>query len=313
MRQLTMFLLIPLLAVGSQTLAQPLDVISETGSEVRRLSGPATAAYLQSLYSRQFPNCNKSNSQPAFLCSGVMLRVTIKDPQNTYKIWDPSPKSIQNGGVNFSYLRADANFNKLAWNSPNTNGYIVYPVLERPANTEPLQVLCAYPMDSWLWYRSSTAVCISHPSYPKSGHCQDAGISAAEQFVNAWKAAPGDQNRRQCDFDVRDERNTLAAPAFYQSLRAKSLLGATGFGEWNDVLVKTWRAANPDTRPILAFFYLPANNNPQALADAQYNQRDFYNSTNPKVVVPIIRLTLPGVQTGKASFAYVEADQAIAQ
>ncbi|MFJ2466956.1 halovibrin HvnC [Pseudomonas sp. NPDC087615] len=313
MNKIIALLFFALLVGCSQPASQTPDVISGTSVQSQRMDGAATAAYLTTLYGRQFPNCNKVNSQPAFLCSGVMIRVTDKDPNNTYKVWDPSPISIKNGGVNFSYLRVDSNFNKFAWNKTNANGYILYPVLERPANTEQLQVLCSYPMDSYGWYRSSTAVCVAHPSYPDSGHCQDAGITTAEQFKNAWSSAPGDQNRRQCDFDVRDERNMLAGPAFYQSLRAKSLLGATGFDQWNDVLVKTWVAGKPNVLPILAFFYVPAKNDPNALADARYNQRDFYNATNPKITVPIIRVALPTVITGKTTFTYVAADQGITQ
>lgn len=306
-------LLFALLVGCAQPVSQAPDVINGSSAQSARLDGAATAAYLTTLYGRQLANCNEVDSKPAFLCSGVMFRVTDKDPNNTYKVWDPSPTSIKNGGVNFSYLRADTNFDKFAWDKTNSNGYILYPVLERPANTDQLKVLCSYPMDSYGWHRSATAVCVAHPSYPNSGHCQDAGITTGEQFKNAWSSAPGDQNRRQCDFDVRDERNRLAGPAFYQSLRAKSLLGATGFSQWNDILVKTWAAGKPNALPILAFFYSPAKNDPKALADAQYNQRDFYNSTNPKIVVPIIRVALPTVLTGKATFTYVAADQAITQ
>lgn len=57
----------------------------------------------------------------------------------------------------------------------------------------------------------------------------------------------------------------------------------------------------------MAFFYL---NGSAGLADAQYNQRDFYNSTNPKVIVPIIRLTLASSGT---IFTYIQADQVILQ
>ncbi|RON69572.1 halovibrin HvnC [Pseudomonas fluorescens] len=306
-------LLFALLVGCAQPVSQAPDVINGSSAQSARLDGAATAAYLTTLYGRQLANCNEVDSKPAFLCSGVMFRVTDKDPNNTYKVWDPSPTSIKNGGVNFSYLRADTNFDKFAWDKTNSNGYILYPVLERPANTDQLKVLCSYPMDSYGWHRSATAVCVAHPSYPNSGHCQDAGITTGEQFKNAWSSAPGDQNRRQCDFDVRDERNRLAGPAFYQSLRAKSLLGATGFSQWNDILVKTWAAGKPNALPILAFYYSPAKNDPKALADAQYNQRDFYNSTNPKIVVPIIRVALPTVLTGKATFTYVAADQAITQ
>ncbi|VVO00434.1 hypothetical protein PS718_02615 [Pseudomonas fluorescens] len=300
-------MIIALLIGCSQTPSQAPDVISINSPLA--LDGPGTAAYLTTLYGRRFPNCNKVDSQPSFLCSGVMLRVTVKDPSNTYKVWDPSPISVTSGGVSFSYLRADTNFGRLAWGYGN--GYILYPVLERPATTDQLQVLCSYPMDSWGWHRGKNGVCIPAPAYPESNYCHTTNVTTAEQFKAAWDNAPNQKNLRQCGFDVRDERNMLAAPAFYQSLRAKTMLGAPGFNEHNEVIIKTWPAGKANSFPILAFFYVSGGTDPKPLADAKYNQRDFYNSTNPKRVVPIIRLVPATSSTGTATFAYVAADQEV--
>lgn len=282
-----------------------------TVNNVQTLEGSATAAQLNTLYSRKYPNCNNSNSQPAFLCSGVTLRVTVKDPANQYKVWDPSPTSIKSNGVSFSYLRADTNFGRLAWGYGN--GFILYPIFEAPADKIDLDYLCSYPMDAWTWTRSATAVCVAHPSYPaQSQICHNAGVTTAEQWKAIWDLPNGNKNQRSCGFDVKDDRNALSAPAFYQSVRAKGLLAAQGFSEHNEILIKTWTAGRPNTLPIMAFFFVAGGTN-AGLADAQYNQRDFYNSTNPKIVVPIIRLTPPESATGTASFAYVAADQVVTQ
>lgn len=273
------------------------------------LSGTEVAAELNTLYSRQLPNCNNSNSQPAFLCSGVTLRVTVKDPANTYKVWDPSPISVKDGGVSFSYLRADANFGKLAWG--NTNGLIFYPIFGAPPDKIDVDYLCAYPMDGWGWHR--TAPCGHHASFPsQSGACQNSGVTTAEQWMTVWNSSTANQNIRQCSFDVRDDRNALAGPAFYQFVRAKGMLGTQGFNQQNEIVIKTWPAGRPNTLPLMAFFYVqggPAT----ALADARYNQRDFYNSTNPPINVPIIRLTMATSPAGTANFSYVAADQALNQ
>ncbi|PTT31983.1 halovibrin HvnC [Pseudomonas sp. HMWF021] len=307
MRKLALSLLVMLLWGCSKSVLQPVQEMGVNNAQP--LNGPAIAAQLNTLYARQFPNCNKMDSRPAFLCSGVMLRVTFRDPAGQYKVWDPSPASLKNGGVSFSYLRQDANFGRLAWSYGN--GYIVYPLLEQPAGKLQLKVLCSYPMDAWGYYRSATAVCVSYPQYPNiSGHCQDAGVFTAEQFKAAWDYSHENKNLRQCDFDVRDERNHLAGPAFYQSLRAKTLLGATGFGEHNEILIRTWAAGSANVLPIMAFFFITGGTD-QALADAQYNQRDFYNSTNPKIVIPIIRLTLATSANGTATFTYVTTDQVV--
>jgi hypothetical protein len=309
MSKLLLSLLIALLLGCSQTATQLPTEIGVNNAQPR--TGPAIATYLNTLYARQFPNCNKIDSQPAFLCSGVTLRVTARDPAGQYKVWDPSPTSVKSGGVSFSYLRQDANFGRLAWGYGN--GYIVYPFLEQPAGKLQLQVLCSYPMDAWGWHRSATAVCVPTPQYPNvSGHCQDAGVLTAEQFKAAWDYSYENKNLRQCDFDVRDERNHLAGPAFYQSLRAKTLLGETGFGEQNEVIISTWAAGSANQLPIMAFFFIAGGTN-AGLADAQYNQRDFYNSTTPKIVVPIIRLTPATSAAAPAAFTYSATDQAVAQ
>ncbi|RIJ13466.1 halovibrin HvnC [Pseudomonas sp. 91RF] len=302
-------LVLALLVGCSQVSTQPPISVNADGVQI--LDGPAIATQLNTLYGRKFPNCNKSDSQPAFLCSGVTLRVTVKDPNNQYKVWDPSPTSVKSGGVSFSYLRQDANFGRLAWG--NGNGYILYPIFEAPKDKEDLDYLCSYPEDAWTWHRSETAVCVAHPSYPtQSQLCQDAGVTTAEQWLAVWNTAGGNPNLRQCGFDVRDERNYLAGPAFYQSVRSKELRGAAGFGSHNEILIKTWASRHPNTFPIMAFFFIAGGSN-AGLADARYNQQDFYNSTNPKIIVPIIRLTPATSATGAATFTYVAADQQVTQ
>ncbi len=310
MHRIIGFVLFVFMAGCSQTDKIPTDaggVLSGNNAQ----NGPTIAAQLTTLYGRKFPNCNKIDSQPAFLCSGITLRVTVKDPAGRYKVWDPSPTSTRSGGISFSYLRADTNFGRLAWGYGN--GYILYPFLEQPAGKDQLQYLCTYPMDAWGWHRSATQVCGPSASYPvQSKRCQDAGVTTAAQAVAVWNLSGGNPNLRQCGFDVQDDRNTLAGPAFYQSLLAKSMLGTTGFNEHNEIIIRTWPAGRANTFPIMAFFFIAGGSN-EGLADAQYNQRDFYNSTNPKIFVPIIRLTPPVNATGTATFAYVAADQVVTQ
>ncbi|WP_213939430.1 halovibrin HvnC [Pseudomonas sp. dw_612] len=308
MRKIIAFLFVTLMVGCSQQSVQPvIDTTVPRTPLSQTMAGPEVAAQLNTLYGRRFTNCNNSDSQPAFLCSGVTLRVTVKDPAGVYKVWDPSPTSVASGGVSFSYLRADSNFGRLAWG--NTNGLIFYPIFEAPVDKIDVDYLCAYPMDGWNWHRTSP--CGIHASYPsQSGPCQNSNIIIAEQWMTLWNSSPSNQNIRQCSFDIRDERNTLAGPAFYQFVRAKGLLGATGFGEQNEIVIKTWPAGRPNTLPLMAFFYVQGGPS-TALADAQYNQRDFYNSTNPRITVPIIRLTMATSAAGTANFSYIQADQVV--
>jgi hypothetical protein len=305
MSKLLALLLVVLMAGCSQ---QPvIDTTVPIKPLSHALSGPQVAEELNVLYQRRFPNCNNENSQPAFLCSGVTFRVTVRDKENVYKVWDPSPTSVASGGVSFSYLRSDSNLGQLAWG--NTNGLIFYPPFDVPPGKIAVDYLCAYPMDGWNWLRTSP--CGPYASFPtQSGACQDAGITSAEQWLAVWNSPSDNPNLRQCSFDIREARGTLAGPAFYQFVRAKGMLGAQGFSEQNEILVKTWAAGQPDTLPLMAFFYVPGGP-AQDLADARYNQRDFYNSTRSHIIVPIIRLTLAPSPTGAATFDYNESDQVI--
>ncbi|WP_085640064.1 MULTISPECIES: halovibrin HvnC [unclassified Pseudomonas] len=326
MRKAIGIFLFVLLAGCSQVATQPPATVnvsaSGSGSGTQVLDGPAIVTQLKTLYGRKFPNCFNSDSQPAFLCSGVTLRVTVKDPNNQYKVWDPSPNSVKNGGVSFSYLRADANFGRLAWG--HGNGFIVYPIFEAPADKYDLDYLCSYPYDAWTWTRSATEVCVAHPDYPQQSQlCHNAGVTTAEQWYDVWSIAGGNRNQRQCGFDISDDRNQLAGPAFYQSIRARALANVSGVNEHNEILIKTWcdplsadpakscaQSFPPNKFPLMAFFYIYGGSD-AGLAEAQYNQRDFYNSTDPKILVPIIRLTPPSTPGVDSSFSYDPADQAV--
>lgn len=306
-RKFMTVLVIGLMVGCGQVATRPPEAIDINGVHV--LDGQGVATFLTTLYARTFPNCNNSNSQPSFLCSGVTIRVTVKDP--AYKVWDPSPISVKSGGVSFSYLRKDSNFGRLAWGAGN--GYILYPIFEAPQDKIDLDYLCSYPMDAWSWHRSLTEVCGPHNDYPvESKLCQDAGVTTAQQWSAVWNRPGGNPNLRQCGFDISDDRNHLAGPAFYQSLLAKGLIGATGFNGHNEVVLKTWVSGRPNTFPLMAFFFIAGGAN-AGLADAQYNQRDFYNSTNPKIIVPIIRVTPANSATESATFTYVAADQVVTQ
>jgi hypothetical protein len=322
MRKIFGLLVIALLAGCVQTATQPPEIVSTRDIQV--LDGAAVATELTRLYGLTSANCNGIDSRPAFLCSGVTLRVTEKDPAQKYKVWDPSPTSVKSGGVSFSYLRKDANFGRLAWG--NNNGYIIFPIFGAPKEKYDLDYLCAYPYDAWTTTRNTNAVCVAHPDYPtQSRLCQNAGVTTAEQWYTVWSIPGGNPNQRQCAFDVSDGRNHLAAPAFYQSIRARGLAGVSGVNEHNELLVKTWcdptstdpkksctQSAPPNQFPLMAFFYIYGGDN-KGLADAQYNQKDFHNSTNPKIVVPIIRLTPSAANIGTATFTYDAADQAVTQ
>lgn len=124
------------------------------------VDGPATAEALTRRYNDTRANCG-SDSMPAFLCSGVIIRATTYDPG--YDTWDPSPKALAKGSVSFSYLRKDNNLQSFAWRPSNPNGFISYPIIGNPPDKLDLPILCHFPMDGWTGNRTEWYGCGVYP------------------------------------------------------------------------------------------------------------------------------------------------------
>ncbi|AXI61521.1 halovibrin HvnA [Pseudomonas kribbensis] len=299
---LVLMLVLSLAGCQSHQRAQLQEPESRTGAvstaSSTAQSGPQVVADLTARYNDVRINCG-TPSTPAFLCRGIVLRSTVPGPG--YSTWNPSPHSVTSGGVSFSFLGKDSKFQKLVFGQ--NSGFIFYPVLANPVGKLKIEILCAYPIDGWTQLRDKPG-CGAHPYFPtQSRRCQSMGISTAEQWMTHWRAAPSSPSAYQCSFDVRDNMNNLGADSFYQSIRARSLLGAAWFPQQNELILATWPQNVPTQLPIQAFFYVE-----NGLANAQHDQRDFYSKTGG-MVVPIIKITLPATQTANATFAFNLADQ----
>ncbi|WP_371921069.1 halovibrin HvnA [Pseudomonas sp. HMWF021] len=279
--------------------ASDVGVASTTSSTASSTAqtGPQVAADLTARYNDVRVNCG-SASMPAFLCRGIMLRSTV--PSTAYKAWNPSPHSQTSGGVSFSFLSKDAKFTGLVFGQKN--GFIFYPVLDRPAGTRQIQILCAFPIDGGTFLRDKPG-CGAHPYEPiGSRRCQTIGTTTAEQWITRWNQYK--LAYYMCSFDVRDQMNNLAADSFYQSIRAHQLANFfAGPHDYIELVLETWPQNIPTELPIQAFFYLEGG-----LAGAQFDQKDFFNSTGGKVV-PIIKIVLPSTPEADATFSFNQADQ----
>jgi len=287
-----------LLAVCHQVGAQ--WVLGDPGSSLA--DGNATLTDIRGRYSNVAENCG-TNNRPAFLCSGVILRVSKKS--NQYRVWDPSPQSRQRGGVAFSYLRADAKFQTFAWGF--NNGYIFYPKLSAPANKLPVGVICSFPMDSWDWHRDALcgSITLQDNKYKDvSRPCQSQGIVNSDQWANHWnQSGSGEPHLEQCGFDVASSTPN-GAVFFNESLKAKQKIN--GFYEWNELQLTTWPQGSASTLPLQAFFY----SDPAGLADARSNQKEFYTDTGG-IVVPIIKVSLPSSLSQDTTFDFSPLDQEV--
>lgn len=260
-------------------------------------SGEDVARHLTSRYADVRTNCG-TDSQPAFLCSGVMIRGTSSNPN--YHVWNNSPASIAKAGVSFSYLRADSTYNKLAYGY--TNGYIfnAYYYANTPLNPE---IFCFFPIDAGTSQRSGNG-CGERAGYAGSGPCHLQDVTTAAQFWTHYNAHSTDRRSYQCGFDVTDDRNSLAGPAFAAGVGAMKLMGAESFNEQNEVIVDAWEDNLGKTLPLEAFFYLYGSDGKTV---AQRNQQDLWITDG--ILIPIISIRLSRSAGEATTFRYLPEDQ----
>lgn len=260
--------------------------------------GTDTAATMTKYYNDTRAYCN-SPSSPAFMCSGILLRATV--PSTAYHSWNPSPLSVSNGGVSFSYLRKDATFSKLAYG--HNNGFTLTPYNHAPEGTIEPEVLCAFPADAATNNRIIQGCGDSQSTGEREDLCQALGITTAEQWQNAFFAA-GKNHSRQCAFDVRDSLDIIGAQSFYEMIRAMAYLQTPPSYVQNELRMATWEQNKP--LPIQSFFYTT-----DGLADAQTDQKDWFKTNG--AYVPIISISLPDAANPAATFTYKADDQAICE
>ncbi|MBC3376798.1 DUF2599 domain-containing protein [Pseudomonas sp. SWRI92] len=263
-------------------------------------SGAQVARDLEALYNDTPVDCGTA-SMPSFLCSGVIFRATI--PSAAYKSWAPSPAAVASGGFSFSYLRVDAEFRRLV--RDENNGFIIYPPLFAPVGRQKVAILCMFPVDGATNIRTENGCGVAQGAQSNSDLCHRQGIYTAQQWYDK-RVVDGFSALSQCGFNVKDDANEKATVSFNEAIKAMSLGDNGTIHQQNEMRLATaaWNVNRPETLPIKAFFYLPGG-----LADAQYDQKDYFATTN--VLVPVIAMTLPGTRAQDASFVFNEADQAI--
>src|SRR6187402_1816788 len=263
--------------------------------------GAEVAAELTAQYNDKRADCGAVN-RPAFLCSGILFRGTV--PSDAYHSWNPSPISQTRGGVSFSYLRADAKCDRLAYGY--ANGLIFKPYLSTESTKLKPQILCAFPVDGWTNDRANKG-CGAHPNFSnESVACQSQGIKTAQQWVTHFNQTSANKNTHQCGFDVSDS-NTGQAAYFAASLAARPLIAAESFIQTNELVIATWaQMDDPSPLPIQAFFYTTGG-----LAGAQHDQKDYY--AHAGTVIPIVAMKLPSTAAKDATIIYNENDQAVGQ
>ncbi|WP_052130787.1 hypothetical protein [Erwinia typographi] len=275
--------------------------VTEKVSQSSRPEGKETARILTENYNRVVEDCG--NGKPAYLCSGVTLRAT--SPKEGRFALDPSPASIESGGVSFSWLRKDQKLNQLVWKEGN--GFITFNRSNTPSGIDnTLDYMCFFPEDAGSGSRLDKG-CGAHKNFPDtSQQCQLQGIMTAEQWVEHFKKSSNLHN--QCGFIISENQSEYnSVDGFYQGIRASIIERGSGLSGQNEFRIATWKTSKesgyPERFPVQSFFYI----NQSDLRWAQYDQAFFYNRTG--LWIPIIKLTLPKSTADDAKFEYLYSDQ----
>lgn len=302
-KALTALALAVLFGCATQLPSPPPDIQSSSSYE---RSGEETARKLTTAYHNTAANCGTPTT-PAFLCSGVTLRIT--KTSNNYDPWDHSDFSRKTDAVSFSYLRADTKFVRTPWYG--VNGLIFYPYLNAPAGKIKPEVICYFPLDGATFYRDAAGQYGCRDSivpprvFADSTPCREQNITTAEQWVAHYRKVSQYRTAHSCAFMVTSSLDAEAVQGFNQAIRVRSLIPDEAFADHNELRIKAWPENEPGVLPIQAFFYIDTG-----LANAQIDQQKYYDRTGG-MVVPIIRLTIPGTPSADATFVYNAADQAV--
>ncbi|WP_166650572.1 DUF2599 domain-containing protein [Pseudomonas graminis] len=269
--------------------------------------GEDTARQMAEYYSSTVQDCGPN--RPAYLCSGLMLRGT--EHSSNFYVWNPSPTSIKNKGVSFSYIRKDAKYDRLGL--LKYNGYAVKPSdAPSAANDIKLQVLCMFPLDAWTDNRDSSGCGDNKDTAETEQLCNLSGVDTAQKWVNQFKAFPLSKDykkarERSCGYDVKTTLGSVAIKNFNTSLEAMGLLGDISFHRQSEIRVSTWDQNQQDKLPIFAFIYTK----PVGLASARLDQNDMYTKSTNYRWIPVIKVTLPSKSSADAKFEYLPQDQMI--
>lgn len=256
---------------------------------------------LRQRYDNTVRYCDGKPSRPAFLCSGLVIRGLF--PSEAYKFYEPSPASIRgsvsSGGISASYLRRDANFPKLAYGY--TSAVILNNVLLNPADHADPNYLCFFPVDGASEFRADRGCGDSDRTGAREGWCQDEKVLTVDQWDAQYRSKFSNHSA-QCAFDVRDERNDAAGPAFYAGIQAMARITEKDNIQ-NELRIATWKADPPRSPSLLAAAYT----DPKGLWGAQLYQRQWWQETGQ--LLPIVEIRLPKERGGHAEFIYNPKDQ----
>ncbi|MBX8538575.1 hypothetical protein K5D41_02650 [Pseudomonas cichorii] len=215
------------------------------------------------------------DGRAAYYCNGVLFRSNDATP--AFHAWDPSPGSIANNGVSFTYARSDVHINMLAYNRPYGFTFKAY---NAPTTYLP-PLRCAYPYDA--------ATSGSPDPCTFRGECEAMGVTTVAAWAARFQAYP----YSSCAFGP-------GAVQFQLSIDVRQVLPANLY--WNEIMIAAWPRNIPKELPLEAFFH---QKNIGGLAQAQFIQNDYFQQTQR--FLPIVEMDLNA--TDGKFFSYDPAQQ----
>ncbi len=239
-------------------------------------TGPEVAQLLNRRYQSTVAKC--AGDQPAFFCSGVLLR----DSAPSGEFWKHGTVSTQLGADSFTYVRSDLSIRRLT----QKNGAVFADQFTAIGWGKALEVLCAYPFNipamggqrPFFGCRAPNTLAMADEDL---SNCESLGVDTAPAWVAHFEpqsAQPG----KQCSLSSREARTFLI------SLQAHELMGAAWSSQPNQLMIRNWDADRPAQLPLQGLFYDVTQTS--ALLGAQKDQRDYFNATGDWL--PILRMDL---------------------
>lgn len=262
--------------------------------------GEQALQLLQRWYNNTTLDCGGVD-KPAYLCSGVWLRLTTTD--RAYLPWDPSPGSITKGGLSFAWLRQDQTFTSVLVEA--RNGLLFYPKDQAPVGKFPLQVLCTFPRDANTWERDTLQGCGPSLATPDTTRpCQELGVLSAPQWIEKYgEYAP------PCGWNLRPKAGTPSR-WFNASVQAHQGASERVWRSNNELIVSTWKPGMGASLPLIAFVYLGGGNSElESRTKAWIDQIRYYQKYGQ--ALPIIRVELPQTRGQPVAFGYAATDQGL--
>ncbi|VVE06866.1 hypothetical protein [Pandoraea anhela] len=225
--------------------------------------------------------------QSAFVCSGVIVRITGYG--ENFHSWNLSPTNIRLNGVATTWMRLDAEVSGLAYGAGE--GF-AFSALDAPAQVK-LEPQCFYPSDGYTSLRETR--CGKWPTHPTSASCASLGIRTLSQWQAHYAVT---SYMHQCSLGVDKTSFQLGIDA-RRTLKKPHTIAES----WNELILAVWPADIPTSLPIEAIVYTPGR-----LAGAQYIQQDYWSVTGR--FLPVIQVDV--AKRPQAPFVYAPADQASA-